>query len=242
MAGTGQHTAEALELPHFAERESLRTKVAHALRAALVTGKLRPNEVYSAPLLAAKFGVSATPVREAMLDLVKEGLVEPVRNKGFRVTELSEEDLDNITEIRMLIEPPVVAGIAAAVDEPMRARLEELRRVALDIEVFARNGDLLGYIEADRRFHLGLLELYGNPRIVSVVRQLRSQSRLFGLQALADRGELAEFEGGHEQIVDLVLAGDSAGALEWMREHIASVRGAWAGREPASGPGPGQGG
>ena len=49
---------------------------------------MRPGVVYSAPALAARFGVSATPVREAMLDLAKEGLVSAVRNKGFRVTEV----------------------------------------------------------------------------------------------------------------------------------------------------------
>ncbi|MFF4607591.1 GntR family transcriptional regulator, partial [Streptomyces sp. NPDC001339] len=63
-------------------RERLRDQVSHALRAALISGELRPGVVYSAPTLAGDFGISATPVREAMLDLAREGLVEPVRNKG----------------------------------------------------------------------------------------------------------------------------------------------------------------
>ncbi|HSA52260.1 MAG TPA: GntR family transcriptional regulator, partial [Yinghuangia sp.] len=67
------------------ERLSLREQVARAIRAALVAGEMRPGVVYSAPGLATRFGVSATPVREALLDLAKDGLVEPVRNKGFRV-------------------------------------------------------------------------------------------------------------------------------------------------------------
>ena len=71
-------------------RRRLRDEVAAALRAALIAGELRPGEVYSAPVLAARFGVSATPVREAMLDLVREGLVDTMPNKGFRVTELSD--------------------------------------------------------------------------------------------------------------------------------------------------------
>ncbi|MFD8019876.1 GntR family transcriptional regulator, partial [Streptomyces lavendulae] len=56
-------------------QERLRDQVGHALRAALIAGELRPGSVYSAPGLAAELGVSATPVREAMLDLAREGLV-----------------------------------------------------------------------------------------------------------------------------------------------------------------------
>src|SRR5688572_32330171 len=85
--------AGALALPTFGNRRNLRQEIANALRAALVSGEMRPGVLYSAPTLAEKFGVSATPVREAMLDLASEGLVEAVRNKGFRVTELTEQDL-----------------------------------------------------------------------------------------------------------------------------------------------------
>src|SRR4051794_16668368 len=62
-------------LPTIGAPPSVRVRVGHALRAALVAGQMRPGEIHSAPVLAARFGVSATPVREAMLDLVKEGLV-----------------------------------------------------------------------------------------------------------------------------------------------------------------------
>ncbi|HEX3648251.1 MAG TPA: GntR family transcriptional regulator, partial [Pseudonocardiaceae bacterium] len=65
-------------LPEVGPRASLREQVTEALRAALVSGALRAGVVYSAPGLAERFGVSATPVREAMLDLVQAGLVEAV--------------------------------------------------------------------------------------------------------------------------------------------------------------------
>ncbi|MFE0379068.1 GntR family transcriptional regulator, partial [Streptomyces inhibens] len=68
-----------------ATRERLRDQVAHALRAALISGELRPGEVYSAPVLAEDFGISATPVREAMLDQAREGVGDPRRPQGVRV-------------------------------------------------------------------------------------------------------------------------------------------------------------
>jgi DNA-binding GntR family transcriptional regulator len=221
----------SLDLPSFEQHSSLRQQVAQALRAALVAGEMRPGVLYSAPTLAKKFGVSATPVREAMLDLAGEGLVEAVRNKGFRVTELSDRDLDDMTDVRMLIEVPTVGHIATACDEELAPRVEELRQTARRIEELAVVPDLVGYVEADRRFHLALLSLAGNQHLVQIIDNLRSRSRLYGLQELADRGQLADSAREHEMLVDLVLAGDAPGATELMARHIGHVRGLWAGAQ-----------
>ncbi|GHC46790.1 GntR family transcriptional regulator [Streptomyces cinnamoneus] len=205
--------------------ERLRDQVAHALRAALISGELRPGEVYSAPGLAEDFGISATPVREAMLDLAREGLVEPVRNKGFRVTEVNERDLDQYTEIRTLIEVPMtgrVTRIATAED------LEVLRPVAEEIVRAAREHDLIGYLEADRQFHLSLLALSGNERLVETVSDLRKRSRLYGLTALDQRGELIPSAEEHLELLDLMLAGDAKGAEKCMARHLGHVRSLWA--------------
>ncbi|MEU7318429.1 GntR family transcriptional regulator [Streptomyces sp. NPDC007083] len=220
-----------LRLPAVPDRLSIRDHVAQALRAALVAGRLRPGTVYSAPQLAAEFGVSATPVREAMLDLTREGMVEPVRNKGFRVTELSRRDLAEYVGIRELIEVPTVGEVARGADS---ARLEELRPVAQEIVASARAGDLVGFLEADRRFHLALLELAGNRRLVETVAQLRSHSRLYGLAGLAESGQLIESAEEHEVLLDLVLARDAAGAQACMRAHLGRLRTQWERRGPSA--------
>ncbi|GGT15875.1 GntR family transcriptional regulator [Streptomyces purpureus] len=208
-----------------ATRERLRDQVAHALRAALISGELRPGVVYSAPTLAEDFGISATPVREAMLDLAREGLVEPVRNKGFRVTEVDERDLDQYTEIRALIEVPSVGRVARSAT---RDELEALRPVAEEIVRAARDHDLIGYLEADRRFHLSLLSLTGNERLVETVGDLRKRSRLYGLAALDERGELIPSAEEHLELLDLMLAGDAKGAEKCMARHLGHVRSLWA--------------
>jgi DNA-binding GntR family transcriptional regulator len=218
-----------LSLRHLGPRRNLRQEVAHALRGALITGEMRPGVLYSAPALAEKFGVSATPVREAMLDLANEKLVTIVRNKGFRVNELSDRDLDEIASLRALIEIPATAEVARAINEPTRAAVEELRPVAKELVRIAEAGDLIRYVEVDRRFHLTLLALAGNRHLVEVVANLRARSRLYGLQELAERGELGRSAAEHEQLVDLVVAGDTAGAADLMRRHIGHVRGTWAG-------------
>ncbi|WP_243709491.1 GntR family transcriptional regulator [Micromonospora sp. 15K316] len=220
---------DALSLPQLGVRPNLRQEIAHALRGAVITGQLRAGVLYSVPMLAEQFGVSATPVREAMLDLANEELVTIVRNKGFRVKELSDRDLDEITSLRALIEVPTVAEIARAINEPTRAAVEALRPLTKEVERLAETGDLIGYVEVDRRFHLSLLALAGNRHLIDVVGNLRARSRLYGLQDLAERGELGRSAAEHEQIVDLVVAGDAAGAAALMRRHIGHVRGSWAG-------------
>ncbi|GAB2949696.1 GntR family transcriptional regulator [Nonomuraea fastidiosa] len=216
---------DRLDLPMVGERQSLREQVAHALRAALITGEMRPGVVYSAPVLAAQFGVSATPVREAMLDLAKEGLVEAVRNKGFRVTELSDRDLDELTEIRQLIEVPTVARLA---DSSRAEEFERLRPIAEEIVSASERGDLLAYVDADLRFHVELLSLSGNSHLVSVVRDLRNRARLYGLSQLSERGTLTDSAREHLQLLDALSSGDSEAVKRLMAEHIGHVRGIWA--------------
>lgn len=217
--------AELPDLPVFEPRESLREKVTRELRAALVTGRLQPGKVYSAPALAEQFGVSATPVREAMLDLVKEGLVEPVRNKGFRVTQLDEKALDDCTQLRQLIEPATVALIAQTAQVEA---MERWRPVAQEIVEAARAGDITGYIDADMRFHLGLLGESGNKLLVDTVRDLRYRSRLLGIPRLAEAGMLVPSAEEHLRLLDLMVARDVEGTRRLMTHHLNHVRGLWA--------------
>ncbi|NGO09660.1 GntR family transcriptional regulator, partial [Streptomyces sp. HC44] len=206
-------------------KRNYRERVADALRAALIAGELRPGEVYSAPTLAARFGVSATPVREAMLDLVKEGLVDTVPNKGFRVTAVSEKQLDEYTHIRSLIEIPTTVELAATADP---VALEALRPVAQEIVTAAAAGDLIAYVEADIRFHLGLLALAGNEHLVEVVGDLRKRSRLYGLHALDAAGRLEDSAEEHLEILDALVARDAQAVRAVMTRHLGHVRGLWA--------------
>src|SRR5919202_296505 len=110
------------------EASSLRERAAEAIRNGITTGEIRAGELYSVPTLAARLGVSATPVREAMLDLANEGLVEAVRNRGFRVVELTDADLDEILEVRVMLEVPAAGRLARALPADAAAQLDALVR------------------------------------------------------------------------------------------------------------------
>ncbi len=200
---------DASDLPPVPPRQNLREQVVYALRAALAAGEMRPGVVYSAPMLAEQFGVSPTPVREAMLDLAKEGLVEAVRNKGFRVIVLTERDLDEIGEVRALIEIPAVRSLAGRVPEEAAGRLRDL---AARGEAAAVRGDALACAEAGRRFHLELLTLYGNTHLVEVARGLRDRA--------AGPGRLAASAREHTELLDHLVAGRAADAEDLLRRHL----------------------
>jgi DNA-binding GntR family transcriptional regulator len=214
-----------LELTPLAGRQSLREQVANVLRAAIVAGQMRPGVLYSVPTLAERLGISATPVREAMLDLAKEGLVDSVRNKGFRVTALSDEDLDDITELRALIEVPTVTQLARTITDADVAALRPLAQAIVDS---AADGDVIRYLDADRSFHLELLALAGNARLVEVVRVLRAQTRLYGLDLLVEQDGLVSSAAEHHELLDGLQAHDEARVEDVMRRHIRHVRGIWA--------------
>jgi DNA-binding GntR family transcriptional regulator len=207
---------------------SLREQVARALEAALVAGELRPGVIYSAPALAERLGVSATPVREAMLDLVKDGFVEVVRNRGFRVIEMSDADLDQVSQIRFLLEVPTTAQVARTITP---AKLELLATMADAIEDGAASGDLIGYLDADRRFHVELISTLENPRLTDLVDRLRRQTRLFGLDDLFHSGQLIASAREHHTLLQALQAGDVGATRDLMETHILHTRGLWVGRD-----------
>ncbi|ALL79462.1 GntR family transcriptional regulator (plasmid) [Pseudonocardia sp. EC080610-09] len=204
------------------EKVSLRERVAHALREAILAGEMEAGTVYSAPSLGSRFGVSATPVREAMLDLVREELVEIVPNKGFRVTVMDDLDLDQITELRMLVEPSICAKATPLVPEE---DFPELRALAGRTVDAALAGDLLGYGETDRTFHVRLVSYAGNRRITELIADLRTRTRIYGLAALQERGELVESAREHLTIVDALTGRDPAAVMGLLRRHIGRTRG-----------------
>ncbi|MET9836164.1 GntR family transcriptional regulator, partial [Streptomyces sp. NPDC006385] len=178
---------------------SLREQAREAVRTQIVLGQIEPGQVESVINVAAALGVSVTPVREAIMDLANLGMVEIIRNRGFRVPVLTDHDLDEIFRIRTMLEAPAMADVVKALDG---ACIPRFRQLAEQITDAAREGDLVSFLDLDRQFHLGLLELLGNRRLVAMAGQLRDQARMQGLQKLADQGELTQSGEEHIAIVD----------------------------------------
>lgn len=209
---------------HLVPAESLRDRTLEFLRQAIVAGEVQSGELYSASALAKRLGVSASPVREAMLTLVNEGTMEAVRNRGFRLVPMSKHDLDEVFEMRVLLEVPVVEKLA---ERDLSHAMPGLRRRAEVILRAAEDGEANAFLAADREFHLAILELHGNRRLVNQVALLRDQTRLYGVPDLAQKGLLADSAAEHVAILDALEAGDGEAASGMMAQHLEHIQREW---------------
>lgn len=201
------------------QRGTLKDGAVEAVRSALLAGDMVPGRIYSANSLAARLGVSNSPVREAMMELAGKGLLEVVRNRGFRVVEMTDADRQEVYNLRLMVEVPAVVEVArrglAADDEP------ELRRLLKQVLATADSGDLRDYLDADQTLHMRIVALLGNRRLCGIVENLRDQSRVRGSYRLAERGMLAQSAQEHVPIVEALIAGDADAANSLMIEHLA---------------------
>jgi DNA-binding GntR family transcriptional regulator len=204
------------------QRASVRGQILDALRAALVSGELTPGEVYSAPALGDRFGVSATPVREAMQQLALEGAVEVVPNRGFRVVERGARELGELAEVRALIEVPVMLRLARTVPAE---RWAELRPLAEATVRAASTGCRVTYAESDRAFHHAVLALSGNHQLVQIADDLhrRAQWPLVGAPPSRGRAELVADAAEHTALLDALIAGDLDVVRALVGEHFAGA-------------------
>ncbi|MFE7270350.1 GntR family transcriptional regulator [Streptomyces sp. NPDC057623] len=224
----GEHTHSEPPIPRpraVVQRASVRGQILDALRTALVTGELSPGVVYSAPALGERFGVSATPVREAMQQLAQEGAVEVVPNRGFRVVERGARELAELAEVRALIEVPVMLRLARTVPAE---RWAELRPLAEATVRAASTGCRATYAEADRTFHRAVLALCGNEQLVQIADDLhrRAQWPLEAPARPSGRGhaDLLADAAEHAALLDALIAGDVDVVRVLVGEHFAGSR------------------
>lgn len=198
------------------QTNNLRDQALMILKSRLISGELVPGEIYSAASLANELGVSNSPVREAMLTLVNQGLMETVRNRGFRVIPVRRKQLEDIYDVRMLLEIPSIQKLAE-IPDIVRKVEPELRQIIKELRRCSEESDIVGYLTADKQFHLQLLGLLNNPYLVSTVENLRDQVRQYGVSA---KEVLSRSAIEHENILDAIIEGNPPKAAELMRQHV----------------------
>lgn len=190
----------------------LRDNIYDALRTAILTCALVPGQELREQDLAARYRVSRSPVRDALLRLEKERLVTVLPRQGYRVNPISLTDATEIFGLRLVMEPACAAAAAA-------------RPGSSDLEGWRAQGDR-DFIAYNRGFHAAIADLSGNARMAAVAQDLVDQSdRLVRVSlsspVVSDRGRLiAE----HAAIIDAIQARDPAKAESLMRSHVAEAR------------------
>jgi DNA-binding GntR family transcriptional regulator len=195
---------------------SLRDMVVQRVRSDIVSGHSIPGTMYSVPALASDLGISTTPVREALLELSRAGLITPMRNRGFRVEATSLEDLNNLFALRDLLERYAMVRLA----EMRLTDTEPLRALADAIAAAVKSKSVDGYIETDRAFHQALVSRANNPLLTRLIMSLRDEMRLYGIGSPAGRKRQVASVKEHYQLIDLAVAGDAEAISDLISRHI----------------------
>lgn len=199
---------------------TLTEQVREALRQGIVDRELIPGTVYSVGSLADQLGVSRTPVREAVLQLERIGLMEVLKNQGVRVLEPSQEDFIHIMQLRLWLEVPATRLATTMATEEDRIAVKQLHE---QLVLISEQGKTTESVALDRRFHRRLLEITGNSRMVEWIQVLRDLVVARGQLRVNDDAWLRTVAHEHDPIVDAFLAGDADGAAEAMRVHLSST-------------------
>ena len=193
--------------------------VLREIRQAIMTRRLKPGQRIRQWDLADRLNVSSVPVREALKTLEAEGQVTYEPYRGYKVVELSVEQLEEIYLARGLLEREVTRRAIKNIDEQLILRLEEsLSRM----DELAAAGDVLGYTEANREFHFLLFERAGLPRICHMIDLLWQNSEAYrGLIFGSEWSRRANED--HEAILEACRAGDADRVIAAQERHKANA-------------------
>ncbi|MDR5674894.1 MAG: GntR family transcriptional regulator [Armatimonadota bacterium] len=197
------------------ERVRLDEQVYRALRRAIVRGELVPGQRLVQEELAGRLGTSRLPVRDALRQLERDGLVEADGRGTYHVVRWGPEEVARLYEVRLLLEPPATARAAGRLrpDE-----LSELRHLHGVLEEAARTGDTDAFVEYNQQFHFSIYRACGNPRLVRAIEA--AWSGLAPLAALALPEQLPRLVRDHAEILRHLEARSGRGAGAAMRRHV----------------------
>lgn len=187
------------------------------LRESILSGQMKPGEIYNEMALASEMGVSRTPVREALLELASQGFVTFLPRKGVMINYFTYQDALEFFEFRQVVEMAVVQKVTANA-QTLDFRLAESEMKAT--RKAAVKNDRENFLKADRAFHIELARLAGNRRMTAVLNNLRDLISLLGLEALSKPERMQEVLEEHEAIFKAAKTGALEEARRAMEIHL----------------------
>ena len=205
---------------------SLSRQAYDLIRAAIIAGEVKPERLYSVSQFAEMLGVSRTPAREALLALVADGLLTVHRNRGYEVVPVTNELMEEIIEVRRMLEIPAMKRIATMDPLPNDA-LQTAWAAYRGMTSAAEDTDLMSFMANDRMFHLSLIEAIGNSKLTSIVADLRDHMHLPGLRGLAEAGKLYSTVQDHVELLQAIEERDPEKSGEVMNRHLNRALAEW---------------
>ena len=195
----------------------LRDVVFHTLREAILKGELKPGERLMELQLAAKLGVSRTPIREAIRMLEQEGLAVTIPRKGAEVAKMTEKGMEDVLQIRRALDE---LAVQLACDKMDEEHLEELRRAMKAFENAARTGQVKQVAQADVAFHDAIYAAADNPKLMTLLNNLREQMYRYRVEYLKDANSYEALIAEHQKIFHCLKERDKERVVRASSEHV----------------------
>jgi DNA-binding GntR family transcriptional regulator len=192
-------------------------EVAERLRTSIFSHELAPGSWIDEQAIAKEYGISRTPMREAIKILAAEGLITMKMRRGAYVTEVSKSDLNQIFTVLALLEGQACRETALKASE---GQLEALDSIHMKLERAAADRDLEQFFAINQSFHDKLQEISNNPWMKRVIDDLRKVLKLQRRDSLSKRGRLESSLVEHRKILSALLARDAELSEKLMKEHL----------------------
>ena len=197
----------------------LRDVVFNTLREAILKGDLKPGERLMELQLASKLGVSRTPIREAIRMLEQEGLAVTTPRKGAEVAKMTLKAMEDVLEIRDALDELAVRIACQKISDEQLKQLEDMKEL---FEKSTQTGNVKKIAEADVTFHDVIYEATGNPKLVTLLNNLREQVYRYRVEYIKDPKNYPTLIAEHEAILESLKNRDVKNAVEAMHVHVAN--------------------
>ena len=195
----------------------LRDVVFNTLREAILKGELKPGERLMELQLASKLGVSRTPIREAIRMLELEGLAVVIPRKGAEVAKMTEKDMEDVLQIRKALDE-LAAQLAC--DKITEQQLRALKIAARSFEESTRSRDVKKVAQADVAFHDVIYKAADNPKLMSLLNNLREQIYRYRVEYLKEEATYPALIEEHQEIYNGLMRHDKEHVVKAMSKHV----------------------
>jgi DNA-binding GntR family transcriptional regulator len=192
-------------------------RIESVLMEEISVGELSPGVRLDETGLAERFGVSRTPIREALSRLTAQGILVPGEKRGVFVAEYSRQELSQIFEAMHEIEAACARIVSQRLNLLARSEIEAAQTECL---AAAQAGDRAGYLRANEAFHIAIYQATGNPYMEEIATEFRRRTGPFRAKKFETKDDLIRSAESHQALIDNIFSEDSATASNGMRTHM----------------------
>jgi Transcriptional regulators len=208
-------------LTKLARAISCKEQVYEKLKTAIINQVLKPGERLNERILAENLGISRTPLREALHRLESEGWIFTKPWKGTYVSNITEQDIEEVFQLRGTLEIMVIELITQQMNPEQLLRIDEIHQMQIRLGDEFKAGE---FIEIDKSFHMYLAELTGNKRLIQILGNLSDMMQRLGITAIQTNERYRETLQEHTSIIDSLKTKDIIKAKQDMLYHVLKTR------------------